>query len=132
VGTTEYTEHTKNRLDDNALKFDLWVVTEVHQQRQTVPGGSKLIMNLRAVFVCQSWNGLNFDNNFSITDKIGYVAVLEQATLIVKLHGNLLLSWNTPDTEFNLQTILVYRLDKPAALFFINLKTSAYNLIAFV
>src|SRR5881396_1815730 len=55
----------------DSLVLNLWVVTEVHQQSKLMAGCTEIVQDLGAMFIRQRGDGLDFNDDFIVTDKIG-------------------------------------------------------------
>jgi hypothetical protein len=70
---TEFSEPEMGRLlasGQEALVFHSRVMAEVHERTELATSCAKIIQDLRAVLIAQLRNGLDFENYFSVADKI--------------------------------------------------------------
>jgi len=91
----------------------------------------QIILDLCPMLVRKVRHSLQFNHDFTVTDKIRYIVLLKRVSFVAQGKGDLAPCWNFLNPKLNPKTLLKNRLQKTAALLFINLKASAEYPIRF-
>src|SRR5579864_8066941 len=96
--------------------------TEVDQESEFESGRLQIVVNLGTMPVRQFRDGFEFKNDLVKATKVRLVLLLEGLALVAQRQVDLWPKRNALCGEFQLQTLLIYRLQKPASHLIVNFK----------
>src|SRR6266853_1278883 len=117
---------------NDALVLNFGIVTEVDEDAWFVACRTKLVVNLCAVVINQSGDGLYFEGDFPEADEIGNVSLLKFAPLIFQNEWILGIKKNVLKSQLQLQTFLVNGFEESATFLPIDLKAGSHDPVALV
>src|SRR5262249_15580250 len=100
------------RSADDALVLELGIVAEVQEQSEAEPGGLQGVVGLGAMVRDEVRHGLDFHDDLGETEKVRLEPGLELSVLVEQDQLLLRLERNRPQTNLDLQTLLIHRLQK--------------------
>jgi hypothetical protein len=83
------------------------MMVEVDQQAEAITRPFQVILNLRAMDICQGCDRLDLNDDLVEADEVGFVLGLQCAALLCKRKHHLGPKWNPPQSQFDLQAFLV-------------------------
>src|SRR5260370_12719446 len=86
--------HERGEPQNDALVLDFWIVAEVHEEAEFIPRCTKVVMDLRAVFIKKLRDRFYLKNDFPKANEIWNISLLKFTALI--LHNQSILA-----TEFD-------------------------------
>ena len=107
------------------------IMPEINQKSQSLSRRSEIIDGLGPVFVRDLLECLEFDNDFSATEKIRNIGLFQKRLLVSKPKTRMFFKWNASACKFQRQALLIDALQKSTPHFFIDLETSPHDLKAF-
>ena len=107
-------------------------MAEVHKQAQFATGCAEVIQELRAVLIDQGGDGFDFEDDLVMANEVRGERLNESTPAILQSPRSLRLKWDSLQFQFDLQALVINRLEKAAALLFVNGKTRADDGIAFI
>jgi hypothetical protein len=83
--------------EDAADDLGFGDVGEVDEEAEADAGGAEVVDELGFVFGEESFDGLEFDDDFAVADEVGAVGVLEVAALVGDFQGGLGFEGDLPE-----------------------------------
>lgn len=83
-------------------------MSEVDQQTQLQPGGSKIILDLRTMLISQAADSFQFQHDLVMADEIRLELAFEGTAFVAQGEFRLSFEWDISQTKFNLQTFLIH------------------------
>ena len=117
---------------EEAFVFHSWIMTEVREQAQFAAGCAEIIQELRAVLIGQGRDGFDLEDDLVVANEVGCKRLNESAAAILQGLRCLRLKWNSLELKFDFQPLVINRLEKAAALIFVNGEARADDGIAFI
>jgi hypothetical protein len=117
---------------DEALIFELRIMPEIDKKSDLVPGGVEVVDDLGAVFVGQHGHSLEFQDDILEADEVGFVGLAKRTAFLFQAQRFLGDEGDAFQAKFNLHALLIYCLQKTAALLLVNLEASANDAVRFV
>jgi hypothetical protein len=111
--------------------FQSWIMAKVHKQTQFAAARAKVIQDLRAVFIGQDGNSLDFDDDLIVANEIRAECLKQLATAILRTLRWFRHEWNSLEFEFNLQAFVIDRFVDTAALIFVKLEACTNDRVTF-
>src|SRR5215475_12408549 len=93
----------------DSYPFDQWIMAKIDYQAELKTRRFQIIRHLRPMLWGIFRNSLNFNDDFTITDEIGFVSLLEPCSVVNQCQRLLRFKWHSAFSKLNLQTFLVNR-----------------------
>jgi len=116
----------------DALVFEFWESSEIHEKAQRVAGRVKVVEDLGTVLVGERGDGLDFQNDCLVADEVGDKAMTQNAVTIGERKLGLRLNRDFEELEFDLQALLINRFSEPAALRLVDGEACPHDGVALV
>src|SRR5271157_2375098 len=137
-GTTKNTKYTKkgsqseNHSENDSFIFQKRVVTKIDQESQPESRVPQIVVNLGAMFVAQLRHRFDFEDDLPEANEVRLVPMFQRPIFISQYKLSLRSERNSTKVEFDLQALLINRLQKLSSLDLINLKARPHDPITFI
>ncbi len=107
------------------------ICAEIDEQTKLAAGKSKIVHELRAVFFCQSFNGLDLDYDLPVTVEVGNICFLNRHALVKDAKLLLCVERYASCRQLQFKALLVHLFPKPVPKFTIDFIDCTANGVAF-
>ena len=107
------------------------ICAEIDEQTKLAAGKSKIVHELRAVFFCQSFNGLDLDYDLPVTVEVGNICFLDGHALVKDAKLLLCVERYASCRQLPFKALLVHLFPKPVPKFTIDFIDCTANGVAF-
>jgi hypothetical protein len=106
-------------------------MAKVHEQTQLTACRAEVVQNLSAVFIDQLGDCFDLKDDFVVANEIWIEFLKQSATAVLQGLRWLRQKWTSLKFQLDLRAIVIDRLEKPAALMFVNLEAYANDGVTF-